>query len=345
MGRLADGLQLAAAGVDDTSLLKTASLADRFGEQLTILERKYKSLPDTTAPALKRMEAPVNKGGFDLPSSGTETTRNALKWLAVIGGGSVLAAALWKLLQSSSRPPADSSEDIIARLPGVKRASWKDVAFAAAAAPTVADIANVDTFDLPHKLYTRTTGILSRLFAPTGSAWDAPWFLPAALVTLVGGLAGGAKIVNALQRRRKRKEMEEAKAEFERALQEQYEAAHPKSASIGVLADIIADAHITGELDRQAESFVKLADDYDEASVDTDELIKSIDPTKPRPAWYGSGRKALGVYLALLTLIAGLSAGGGYALVRSYQPSRRAIANATWRRRMVETPRIQVEAA
>lgn len=335
-------------------------------QQLTQLQQRAAQVPPASA-ALSALSQKV-------PTAAEESKRKALKWIAIAGLGSLGVGALLRALRSSASGPTRSitdKSDPYAGMPGreitiplphmaKKSGVEKEAAIAlpaaviAAAAPSAARAVGSSVGGL----WERAKGGVSRgvehLFAPTGSPFDSPWFLPAALAAgLGGGYLGYSQLDKLLEKRRKSRmtrQIEEAKKEFEDALKAQYQQSEllegvgkkklpapegsfkfSAAGMMGVVADAFAQSHVAGELAEQFESLEK------EAQMPQEQQ-------QPQGfGWHsfkGSGRKALGAYLATLALLTAAGGAAGYSLMKSREGRRlkHEAARDILRRRAVGTP-------
>ncbi len=344
--------------------LKRAGLAEaddqkqQFTQRLSSIETALKDAPTTGSADIARMEAPIDRGGFNLPSARSETMRSALKWLAISGGTALTAGVLLRLMRASGetarRRRIIKELDPYAGVPGreihvpiaTKRGEVKEAALWPwlLAAPATARMAGGHISDVAGRAMEKVKDVSEKAWAPSGRAIDAPWFLPALALGTVGagylGYSGVDKVLGSLRKRRARRELAKAKSEFEQALQVQRQqgtlaggAGTKYSSVIGELVDILAGAHVSGELARQIETFTKEG---------------AFDPTQTqRKWWHGSAGAATGGYLALLAVLGTLAAGGGYAFAKGREEKRRkheAARGLLRRRRLAEPPRVIVEA-
>lgn len=273
-----------------------------------------------------------------IPTSSEESRKRALKWALGIGLGAVGVGALLralrgmrKLRQTPIAPTAGlavPSREISVRLPKAagkqgmdKEARW------------YAD-------DAADWLRRRARGIGQHLTTSTGSPFDSVWFPTLALAAGAGGAylgyKGIGKLLDAMAERRKRRQLEEAKREFERALMAQSreadlagEAGVKYSSEIGEAASILADAHVSGELYAHLASMEKAG-----AAED--------DPTQESWIPKGLGWKSMGIYLALLAALGTAGGAAGYHYARKSDPSRRRYKalRKVLRRRQMATPSI-----
>ena len=309
------------------------------------------------------------------PTSEQESTRNALKWLAITGVGAAGLGALMrglrarnegtrrqKLIEDINPYAGMPGREITIPLPHMAKKSSEEkaaiglavpAAIAATAGPAVARSVGSSVGGMWDKLKGGASKGMEHLFAPTGSALDKPWFLPAAIAAgLGGGYLGYSKLDSMLEGSRKRRserQIEKARKEFEDALRAQYreselfedaskgrkapgagEGSFKFSAAgmMGVVADAFAQAHVAGELQEQF-----------------DQLEKSAAPGEEQPgfgwgSFKGTGRKALGGYLAALALLTAAGGAAGYSFVKGREGKRRKyeIAKDIMRRRSLATP-------
>ena len=344
---------------------KQAADPAAMAERLSELQERVSALPTSTGSLGELSKV--------APTAEQESRRNALKWLAVTGAGAVGVGAILRALKAGHerRRRERFIEDIdpYAGMPGreitiplphmAKTSSAKEAGIlvpalaAAAAAPAAARAAGSGVGNIWERLKGGTRRGVSHLFASTGSPWDEPWFLPAAIVAgLGGGYLGYSKLDKLLEARREARsgrETAKARKEFEEALRAQYTQSElleqagkkqPKlkapdeggfkfAGAMGMVADAFAQAHVSGELAEQFASMEKSAQG-------------GLEP--PRGfGWHsfkGSGRKALGVYLAALALLTAAGTGAGYSFVKSREVKRRKhdIAKDVMRRRALTTP-------
>jgi len=359
MGVVADFIKAAETkqAVDPASMLS----------RLTKLEERASSIPSASSE-LKSLSKTV-------PTSEQESTKNALKWLAISGAGAAGLGALLRYVRSRNEGERRQKlmedidpyggapgRDITIPLPGAKRASLEKAAagalvpaaIAAATAPAALRTAGSSIGELWEDIKGGTRKGFEHLFAPTGSALDKSWFLPAALAATMGagylGYKGLDKRLERSRGERAERTLAKAKKEFEDALKAQYEqselleAASKKrpsrsleaadggfkfASALGMVADAFAQAHVSGELDAQFATLEKSAQDGEE---------------QPEgfgwQSFKGGGRKALGAYLATLALLGAAGAGAGYSFVKGREKSRRKydIAKDIMRRRALSTP-------
>jgi hypothetical protein len=290
------------------------------------------------------------------PTAKQESRRNALKWLAITGVGAAGIGALLRAMKAGheNRRRERLIEDIdpYAGMPGreitiplphtAKTASAKEAGIlgpaviTAATAPAAARAVGSSAGGIWESLKRKVGKGYEHLFAPTGSPWDDPWFLPAAIGTGLGaGYLGYSKLDKLLEARREaraEREMSKARKEFEDALRSQYmqselleqagkgrpklsdsgEGGFKFASAMGRVADAFAQAHVSGELEEQFASMEKSAQGV---------------PEQPQGfGWHslkGSGRKALGAYLAALALLTAAGAGAGYSFVKGRETKRR----------------------
>jgi len=347
--------------------IKRAELAEaddkgqQFAKRLTGIETSLKTEPATGPEDIARMEAPLARGGFNLPSARSETLRSALKWLTIAGGTALTAGVALRLLRASGE--AARRRNIInelgpyAGMPGreihvpiaVKHGAVKKAALvpwlagAALTAPSVVRAAGGHISDVAGRAWEKTKDISDKAWAPSGRAVDAPWFLPAAALGTAAagylGYRGLDKLLDALRKKRTSRSIAGAKKEFERALtiQRQQAAlagdAGVKYSSVGEFVDMLAEAHVSGELAEQVITLAKAG---------------AIDPTQSdRKWWHGSAGAAAGGYLALLAVLGSAALGTGYSFARGREELRKKheAARDFLRRRMsAEMPRVTVEA-
>lgn len=329
-------------------------------QQLTDLQQRASQVPPASA-ALGALSQKV-------PTASEESKRKALKWIAIAGLGSLGVGALLRALRSGTAGTTQSitdDADPYAGMPGreitiplphmaKKSAVAIPAAVIAAAAPSAARAAGSSVGGLWERLKGGVGEGVEHLFAPTGSPFDNPWFLPAALAAgLGGGYVGYSQLDKLLEKRRKsrmQRQIEAAKQEFEDALKTQYRQSEllegigkskPKSlpepegnfkfsaaGMMGVVADAFAQSHVAGELAKQFESLEK------EAQMPEDQQGFGWQSFK------GAGRKAMGAYLAALALLTAAGGAAGYSLVKSREGKRlkHEAARDVLRRRAVGTP-------
>jgi len=355
MGAVAELIKAAETkeAVDPSSML----------ERLNDLQERASSMP-SSADSL----SDLSKSAL---TTQQESRNRALKWLAVSGLGAAGVGALLRYARSrnedSRRKKLMDDVDPYSGMPGreitipiphTKKSSLeKDAggllipaAIAAATAPATLRTTGGSIGGLWDKAKNKTRKGFEHLFANTGSPLDSPWFLPAAVAaTLGGGYLGYHGLDKSLERRRKsrsKREMSRARKEFEQALKSQFRQADllesagkrgaPKASgavadggfkfasAMGVVADAFAQAHLTGELAEQFETLEKTAEDQGFGWG----------------SFKGTGRKALGGYLAALALLAAAGTGAGYSFVKSRERGRRKhnISKDILRRRALNTP-------
>ena len=156
---------------------------------------------------------------------------------------------------------------------------------------------------------------------------------PLAWIAGIAGTYGGYKLANALiekvDKRRRARELAKAEHDFERALSARLTT---KPASlIGAAVDGVADAYVSGELLKQAETL-------------------PAPESEDGKAWWdsmrGAGGTATGGYLALLTLLASLGGVGGYQWVKRREVDRRkfeAAKELMLRRQLSSPPTVTVD--
>ena len=297
-----------------------------------------------------------------VPSARQETNRQALRWLAAAGlisataGGTIgLARALSerrrrKELVSKLEPYTDAAaREIRVPIP-TKRADytkeaalWPWLVGAAAATPPALRAVGGHVEDVGRGALEGAQDIGRHLFTPTGSPFDNPYFLTAAIATALAGGYGGYRGISALSERRRDREvnrkLEAARKEFEQALRAQFKGGTKKSSAeqFGAALDALSVAHASGELDEQYASLEKAA-----LSPDVPEEGLFTRATR------GTGSKALGGYIALLALLAATGAGAGYVFQRGREKPRmefEATRDLLRRRGLVQPPAITAEFA
>lgn len=355
MGSVARCIKRAGLGAADDQ-------KQQFTERLSGIETSLKEAPATGDADVARMEAPIAQGGFNLPSAKSETMRSALKWLAISGGTALTAGVMLRLLRASGeaarRHKITKELDPYAGMPGreihvpisTKKGGAKEAAVSpwlaglAVTAPAAARATGSHISDVAGKAWEKTKEVGEKAWAPSGRAIDAPWFLPAAALSTVAagylGYHGLDKVLDALRARRTRRTLAKAKREFEQALQVQHqqgalagETGTKYSSLLGELVDVVANAHVSGELAEQIDTLVKAG---------------ALDPTQTqRKWWHGSAGAATGGYLALMAVLGSLALGGGYTFAKGREVKRRkheAARELLRRRRLAEPPRVTVEA-
>lgn len=348
-------------------LIKQAAFLDErvskeeYAKQLEGIKSKIKGLPETASGDITRMAAPIERGGFDLPTSSEETMRRALCWLAILGGtGLTVGAAMRlaratgegarrkKLVKEFTEYAGPSTREVHVPVGIPKRASIAGTvagmaipatAVGAVAAPSIVR----SGVEGAGKAYEAVKDIGSRMWEPSGRATDAPLMLPAAVLGSIAaaylGYHGTGAVIDALREKRMKRQISRAKKEFEQALAEQYrqselaEAAGVKAGAVlPSMLDIVARAHVSGELAEQIATLNKQAADED--------------PTADRPWWQGSLRTSSGAYLALLALLGTVAFGGGYHFSKSREEKRKKfeVSRELLRRRgLAEPPYVTVE--
>lgn len=355
MGAVAEIIKAAETkeAVDPTSML----------ERLNKLETQAASIPSASTE-LQDLSKRV-------PTADQESGRKALKWVAISALGSAGVGALLRYMRSRNEgerrrklvedidPYAGMpGREITIPLPHMKQSSLKKeanpllpAAVIAATGPAAARAVGSSAGDIWDKIKGGTRSTFEHLFASTGSPLDKPWFLPAAIAASLGaGYLGYNKLDKSLESSRKsrsERSLARAKREFEDALKAQYlqseldegaSKSKPKAAlppadggfkfahALGVVADAFAQAHVTGELARHFETLEKSAQDEE--------------PGFGWDSFKGTGRKALGAYLASLALLTAAGAGAGYSFVKGREKGRRKhdISRDILRRRSMTTP-------
>jgi len=307
------------------------------------------------------------------PTAEQESRNNALKWIAATGIGAAGLGAILrglrshregtrrkKLIEDIDPYAGMPGREITIPLPHTKKSSVEKkanplipAAIAAATAPSVARAAGSSVGDVWEKTKGGVRKGFEHLFAPTGSAFDNPWFLPGALAAaLGGGYLGYSQLDNLLEGRREERaarQMARARKEFEDALRAQYRESElfeqagknrPKlsdggsfkfsaAGMMGVVADAFAQAHTAGELDAQFASMEKEAQDLPEEQQGFG-----------WNSFKGSGRKALGAYIAALAVLTAAGGAAGYSFVKGREGTRRKheMAKDVMRRRALATP-------
>jgi hypothetical protein len=348
-----------------------AEIIKQAGELETALERKafrerLKSIgaqleePTTAGQDIARMAAPPTAGGFNLPTSGQESTRRALKWIGITGATAAAAGAILRALRAAREnalrqrlvrqttpyggvPTREIHVPVIAKSAEAKEAASMWPLAALAAAPAAARAAGTHISDVAGEAAESAKDVGSRLFEAGGSPWHKPWFLPALLFGTVAAGAAGYKglggLFDKLRKRRVARDIAAARGEFESALKAQQEQASlagqsgvKYSSLSAAVADVLAEANSTGELQYQIASLTKEA---------------GFDPGKAEKPWYtGKGSAVLGAYLAALAATAALGGYGGYRWVKGREEKRKkhqAAAEYLRRRRLAEPPRVIVE--
>ena len=345
---------------------KQAISPGAMSKQLEELQTRLSAMP----PAAEAYKA-LSKHA---PTAESESRRNALKWTALAALGGTGIGALLSLLrtgrESTSRRKLYEDIDPYAGMPGreitiplphAKKGSAKEAgvllpaAVTAATVPAVARSFGTDVGGMWEKAKGGVQRGFEHLFSPTGSPFDNPWFMPAAIAALFGGGYLGYsqlnKVLEKMRERRSSRQIEQARKEFEEALRTQYreselseQAAKGKRSTggseggfkfsaagmIGFAADALAQSHVAGELSEQLDSLEKSAQEM------------GGDWTK------GLGRKALGVYLATMALLATAGGAAGYHFVKSREPARRkheAAKEILRRRALAAPPTVSVESA
>jgi hypothetical protein len=356
MGAIAELIKAA----EEKQAISPSVVADK----LDVLQRHASSLP----PVSEALQSLSQKA----PTAEQESGRSALKWIAITGLGAAGVGALLRLMrarrEAASRRKLYDEVDPYAGVPGreitvpipkmPKQGMDKSAAglalpaaaIAAASAPAAMRAAGTSVGGLWEKAKGGVTRGFEHLFAPTGSPFDAPWFLPTAIAAGLGGGYLGYKqldkVLEKMRERRSERQLAAAKQEFEEALRTQYREAElaeratkggrrvsgveseggfkfSSAGMMGFVADTFAQAHVNGELEEQFASLEK--------SAQTDE---SGGWTK------GLGRKSLGAYLAMLAILAAAGGAAGYSFVKGREPERRKheLAKEILRRRSLATP-------
>lgn len=369
--------------VKDAELVKDAGLAaprsnsEGFLAQLEKLRQR--AAEPTTAPGdIARMEAPIERGGFGLPTAYAEGRARGIGALSKIGLGTVALGVILRLLRARAEraqhrelieefvPYAGApTRDIHVPLSITEKASEEKqasslaipaLAGTALALPALAHAVGMRGGEALRRGYGATRRGVGHLFSSTGSPWDEPWVYPAAVAGSIGATYLGYKaldaVLNALKEKRMQRELTGAKREFEEALTAQHRQSglseqagtkYSAAGATGFMADVLAKAHISGELSEQLE---KLAQDFESAG-------------QPGPLWYnargpllqhtrGLGNKAFGIYLAALAALTLASAAGGYRLTKGYETKRKqyeAAKDVLRRRRLTSPPQMVVEPA
>lgn len=341
----------------------------------TITAQKLEELRQRIAAAPPASEA---LGALEraVPTSESESTRNALKWLAITSLGSAAVGALFRAIragrESSRRRQLEREIDpyrgipgreITIPLPHMKRLSGEKkasiavpAAIAAATGPAALRAAGGSVGESWENLKGQVSRGMEHLFTPTGSPFDKSWFLPAAIgASLVSGYLGYSeldKLLDRLREKRVSRQMARARREFEDALRAQYREAELaeeatkgrkgspsggfKFSAAGMMG-FVADAFAQSHINGEFQEQLAMLEKSAQQS-------QSQPQSQPQESvWQslkGGGRKALGVYLATLALLSAAGAGAGYSLVKSREPRRRKheIAKEILRRRAIATP-------
>jgi hypothetical protein len=280
-------------------------------------------------PAVEALEAQL-RGGSDpvsilnklnLPTADQESTGNALRMLAILGGGALATGAAIsafkaarrrrfarKLEGRASTDRATAPREFRAVIPTSKRAS-AGIDKEALLSPVWEAISRA-----AGRGAEGVRGVASELFSPTGSPLDKVWFGPAALGALAGGgylgYKGVEKLMDKLEDRRRERAVEKAKQEFYESLRAQKGEAEAageagvKYSGMPQALEKLAQSHVDGEL-------LYLLEDFEKSAAGEDS------------PWYkGLGLKGAGLYLALLAGLGGLGSAGGYALAKKKNVSR-----------------------
>lgn len=284
-----------------------------------------------------------------MPTSGQEAFGTAAKYTGYIGGAgaglSFLAALLGHLQAVRRRNDLMGSIFQTGRVPGREmRVPFK---FAAddegmekkgwlGTAALIGSLVGLPmAWNWGKKQVSKLPTVWKELFTPTSN----PLTHPAALPLMLGGgvalTAGSYSLFNHLfkkmRERRRKREMEAAEADFNKALRAQYES--PKAASMGEAIDGLAEAYATGELQQQLQSLEKSAQE-------------SNDPTQKAPWYRGLGSGATGLYITLALMLALGGGMGAYSLAKKRDTSRRraqALERALRRRALASPPQFIAE--
>lgn len=305
-------------------------------EKATFQEETRKLHEIATSPGLDQADINAMRAQ-GLPTSTEESKQRALKWALGLGLGAVGVGALIRALRGVRelrQRPLISAGDVVpgrelsVRLP--KRAS--DDQLDKEARWYIGDF--VDW------LRRKSKGVAQHLTTRTGSPFDSIWFPTLAAAAGAGGAylgyKGVGKLIDAVAERRKRRQLEDAKREFEQALRAQAreaelasEAGVKYSADMGTAASILAQAHVSGELYAQLDSMDKAA------GLEDDPTAESVIPK-------GLGWKGLGVYLALLAALGTAGGAAGYHYAKKHDPSQKRYKalQRVLKRRQMATPSI-----
>lgn len=333
----------------------TTRMPEEFMSRLEQLEQEA-GAPTTGEADLAQMSA------ANLPTTGQESWRHALKWLAVSGATAATVGAALRLLRARSeskrRERLVSELDPYLGMPlreiavpiAAPKRSNVDIALlkeagvllpalgvSALAAPSLMRGAGSNVGQVAESMKEKGHGLARHLFERTGNASDNPWFYPALLAaTTVAGYAGYKgldALLNTMRERRSSRTIDQAKQEFEQALRTQYEQSglaeqagvKTSADQLGLIADAFGRAHVSGELAEQLATLEK---------VGFDEEGKLTSTTR------GLGNKALGLYLTALAVLTAAGGVGGYQYVKSRETGRRKyeVAKDILRRRQLARP-------